>query len=175
MFERNCLKCNKTKTFKTKRGFDIAKERNSLCGSCSHIGKNHPMYGKCHSKHAIEKMRMAKLGNKNPNKRSDVRNKISENRRGKCMGNKNPNWRPRGKEYTKWQEYKFTVRQITRQQPLHLLENFDKRGKCKYHLDHKISIYDGFKKHISVNVIGNISNLQMLWWKDNLRKNKNSV
>jgi hypothetical protein len=67
------------------------------------------------------------------------------------------------------------VKNITKRQPLETLENFDKRGFRKYHLDHKFSIHEGFMRDISPKIIGHISNLQMLWWKDNLQKGRVSI
>lgn len=45
-----------------------------------------------------------------------------------------------------------------------------KRGQYSYHLDHKFSLYEGYKQNIPVEVISHWSNLQLLWWKDNLQK-----
>ena len=55
----------------------------------------------------------------------------------------------------------------TNKQPLHLLENYDKRGHLStkddaYHLDHIIPISYGFENSIDPKIIGDISNLQML-------------
>lgn len=81
------------------------------------------------------------------------------------------------KSLPKWKLYKTKVRRITEQQSLHTLKNFDKRGRAgtkgAYQVDHKISIYEGFKKGISANIIGCIENLQMLPWKENLLKRDN--
>lgn len=70
--------------------------------------------------------------------------------------------------------YRIDVRRITEKQPLHLLENYDKRSvngtEGGYTLDHKISIIRGFKENIPAEVIGNIDNLQMIPWKENIQK-----
>jgi len=55
----------------------------------------------------------------------------------------------------------------TNKQPLHLLENYDKRGHLStkddaYHLDHIMPISYGFENSIDPKIIGEISNLQML-------------
>jgi len=39
-----------------------------------------------------------------------------------------------------------------------------------WHIDHKFSILEGYKQKISPLVIGNINNLEMLPWKENLKK-----
>jgi len=67
------------------------------------------------------------------------------------------------------------VRDITKQQPIYLLENYDKRGRADldgnaYHLDHKISISYGFHNNISPKEIGDINNLRFIYWKDNIIK-----
>lgn len=63
----------------------------------------------------------------------------------------------------------------TEKQPLHLLENIEKRSEHSknpdaYHLDHIVPISYGFKKQISPEIIGDISNLQMLPWLENILK-----
>ena len=66
------------------------------------------------------------------------------------------------------------VRIQTNKQPINTLTNFDKRGKSgvdgAYQLDHKYSIIEGFKNKIDPKIIGHISNLEMLSWEENLRK-----
>lgn len=73
-----------------------------------------------------------------------------------------------------WKAYRLDVWRITNQQPLHLLENFDKRGvngqTGAYTLDHIISIKKGFIENISPEEVGHISNLQMLPWEENITK-----
>jgi len=73
-----------------------------------------------------------------------------------------------------WRAYKIDVWRITNQQPLHLLENYDRRGingeNGAYTLDHIISIRKGFNEGISPERIGGIQNLQMLPWLDNITK-----
>jgi hypothetical protein len=62
----------------------------------------------------------------------------------------------------------------TRQQPLETLLNFKKRGMSgidgAYQIDHKLSINFGFLNSIPPYIIGNINNLEMLPWKDNIIK-----
>lgn len=70
----------------------------------------------------------------------------------------------------KYKKYHDDVRRLTKKQPIYTLENYDKRGKYGYHLDHIKSIYYGFINDIPAETIANINNLQMLWWIDNLRK-----
>lgn len=73
-------------------------------------------------------------------------------------------------------KYRRKVLWVTNQQEIQALQNFDKRGKAgqpgAYNLDHKYSIIEGFKNNIEPKVIGNIHNLEMLPWKDNVKKHK---
>jgi len=79
-------------------------------------------------------------------------------------------------EYSDWELYAYKVRRLTEKQPLHTLENYEKRGfvteKDAYHLDHIISIYKGFQNNIPIHIIADISNLQMLPAIENIKKGK---
>jgi hypothetical protein len=70
------------------------------------------------------------------------------------------------------------VWRITYQQPLSTLENYDKRGNAgnigAYQIDHIYPISKGFIEGINPEIIGNIKNIQMLPWYENIRKS-NSV
>ena len=73
-----------------------------------------------------------------------------------------------------WEKYRNEVWRITNSQPLQLLENFDKRGQSgqegAYQIDHMYSILKGFKNNVPPALIGNIGNLQMIPWLENLKK-----
>lgn len=69
-----------------------------------------------------------------------------------------------------YDRYARLVWKYTRKQDLNSLDNFDKRGVLSYHIDHKFSIFEGFKQGILPQIIGDISNLEMLYYKDNVRK-----
>jgi hypothetical protein len=63
--------------------------------------------------------------------------------------------------------YRYHVKRITEQQPLHLLPNHEKRaayGKADdpHQVDHKFSVVQGFLNNIPPYIIGHISNLEML-------------
>jgi len=70
--------------------------------------------------------------------------------------------------------YSRIVRKLTEKQPVHLLENFDKRGTVgkedAYHLDHKIPVKYGFDNNILPYIIADIKNLEMIPAIDNIRK-----
>jgi len=73
------------------------------------------------------------------------------------------------------QKYRLEVWRITNKQPLHILENFDKRGKSRkgtdnYQVDHIIPIIRGYETGISPEVIGDIKNLRMIHWKQNIKR-----
>jgi len=75
----------------------------------------------------------------------------------------------------KFKKYHQKVRSITNKQDLQSLSNFDKRGKAgedgAYHLDHKYSIAEGFRNDVNPEIIGNIANLEMIPWEENMMKN----
>lgn len=71
--------------------------------------------------------------------------------------------------------YKKEVWKITCKQPLHTLENHDLRGFRNHHLDHIISIWDGFHEGIAPEIIGDISNLRFVHYKDNMLKGRKSI
>jgi hypothetical protein len=67
-------------------------------------------------------------------------------------------------------KYYSKVTSITKKQDITILPNHKKRGKYKWELDHIIPIAYGWRKKISPHTIGDISNLQMLPWRENLLK-----
>jgi hypothetical protein len=48
------------------------------------------------------------------------------------------------------------------------------RGRKKYNLDHKYSVYDGFINGIQPEIISSVNNLQILPEHENISKHKNS-
>jgi len=81
------------------------------------------------------------------------------------------------KKLNEFKLYKRKVISVTKKQPIHLLQNFNKRGVSgidgNYHLDHKFSIVEGFKQNISPEFIGNINNLEFIPWIENVKKRTN--
>ena len=77
----------------------------------------------------------------------------------------NGHWKTE-EEKTDYKKYNALVYRATYSQPIHLLENFEKRAKAgvpgAYHLDHNFSIFDGFNQSISPDIIGHIENLKMI-------------
>ena len=70
----------------------------------------------------------------------------------------------------KFQEYRNKVGRESARYNLQLLENFDKRGPKEYHLDHKYSVFEGFKNNVPVEIIGHVCNLEMLRYDENTSK-----
>jgi len=72
--------------------------------------------------------------------------------------------------------YKQKVWAETKRNDLTILENYDRRNKLDYHLDHMYSIFEGFRNNVDTYIIGHIENLRMLPYKENLSKfNKCSI
>lgn len=70
--------------------------------------------------------------------------------------------------------YRRKVWAVTRKQPLHELENFEQRGREEYHVDHVLSIREGFDRGIDPEIVGHISNLRMLPAESNRSKGARS-
>jgi hypothetical protein len=66
-----------------------------------------------------------------------------------------------------FKEYKKEVLRLTKLQPLETLDNYKKKG---FELDHKISIYFGFKNDIDASLISCIDNLKYIPKEENLFK-----
>lgn len=78
-----------------------------------------------------------------------------------------------------YRDYYRLVQLVTAKQPLHLLDNFEKRGVIgkdddAHHVDHIVSIYDGFMNDVPAEIIGNICNLQCIPGYVNITKRNDS-
>ena len=168
--EKHCIKCTQNRP--------EFKERISECQR----GENNSFYGKKHSSDNLKLYSKLASGENNPmygiggmagkthsdetkNKQSIARSKY---------------WDLHGiKGRTQFGEYRRLVDNLTRKQPIQLLEHFEKRGVAgkdgAYHLDHVISVYDGYHTGMDANEISNISNLRFIPWLENQRKWKNSL
>jgi hypothetical protein len=67
------------------------------------------------------------------------------------------------------------VRSLTEKQPLHLLDNFLKRGKQTFHVDHIIPIIYGYNNNIPADEIAHINNLRIISATENLQKSCNLI
>ena len=88
---------------------------------------------------------------------------------------RNPNFPYNTKE---WKGYLNTVRKRSYRTYKKFKEEINpldfKLGKKSYHLDHKYSIHDGFRNSVPVSAMSCKENLQILPYKENLRKNNRS-
>ena len=183
----NCTKCNKLLTYTNKGSWFNAKKRKEdrgslLCKPCQDenariVNKNNP---KITGRPKGSKTSPEKLINHSRPGAGKRLNKIKETTAyGKWLDNtiKTRGWKS-WEDYTTnikgYKQYRTNVLRITNQQPLHLLEHFEKRGVNgqigAYTLDHIISVKRGFIENIPAEKIGDISNLQMLPWEENITK-----
>jgi len=79
-------------------------------------------------------------------------------------------WKPDDPEYSEFKKYRRKVYYWTSKNNLNVLENSDKRGRGRYHLDHKYSIAEGFRNKVSPKIIGSIDNLEFLHYTTNIKK-----
>lgn len=80
---------------------------------------------------------------------------------------------------SKWDRYTRLVWNHTNRNDLSVLENFNLRGRVDidndaYHLDHIVSITDGFNNGIPAEIIGSIHNLRFIPAYDNMNKKQRS-
>ena len=97
-----------------------------------------------------------------------------ECKQGCCLFNlyTDPN---RLKEFEKYYKIVNKETYITKKKFFYKIENIELQGKKhKYALDHKYSIYDGFKNNIDPKIIGHYKNLECISESENLKKNRNS-
>jgi hypothetical protein len=147
-FKRNCPECSKELRYVNERTVARANKQNAVCNSCSSkIYKKSWQY--VIKDDHVKKMAAKKAGYDTYEAyMTDLDNK---------------------------KRYYREVRKITRKQDISILENYDKlRGLCgvegAYQLDHITPISVGYEKNIVPNIIGDIRNLQIIPWKDNLLK-----
>jgi|GEM_PF-6072544 len=142
------------------------------------LGKNNPMYGKKHTEEAVNKMKGERpdfipwnAGKKFPGMC------VQQNRSGENNAYVKHVLEEESISYEDYlgriddkELYYRLVDSITKKQPIHLLEHYDKRGKKSYHLDHIYPISKGFKNKIPPEIIGDLSNLRFIPWLDNIQK-----
>ena len=144
---RSCPKCDKPLYYSRKEYLDRAEKDHSICNSCSTKKyQKGVMIGTTEDQR--RKMRATKAGFKD--------------------------WEEYERLMPEKKKYKAEVWKITYRQPIKDFKHFDKRGRCgvegAYQIDHIISVSEGFKKEISPDIIGDISNIRMIPWKENLLK-----
>lgn len=141
-------------------------------------GENNPMFGKHHSEETKKLMSLKKenyipwiKGKKLPGLFKDIDRTGKNNAYVKyLLKTENITYEEYLERLKTKEGYYKMVRNITNLQPIHLLENFDKRGVLSYHLDHIYPIAKGFENNIPPSIIGDISNLRFIHWEDNIEK-----
>ena len=73
-------------------------------------------------------------------------------------------------EHTAFEQYKRKVWAETKRNNLNLLENYEKRGRTNYHLDHMYSVWQGFKDKTPPEITGHFCNLKMIPFTENISK-----
>lgn len=202
-WERICSQCGSTVYHKSKKVRNRENKKKSMCKSCSNrliprgwvlnpnlqkSLKTRKKNNYHHSEETKQKIRISKLGSKNPmasGLTDEHKRKISQTLKdrpvtwGDKISKSLKKFHKKRREENaqiipKKHQYNLHIRRITKQQPIHLLENYEKRGRAGqigvYQLDHIISKNYGFKNNILPEIIGEISNLRMIPWQENLKK-----
>jgi len=148
---RKCPNCKKSLGYKSKYARDRAEKSGSVCNPCSNI-----LYKKSWSyvikNEHIQKMAAKKAGYETYSAYMD--------------------------DLEAKKKYFREVRALTRKQDITILPNYERllenRGlngiSGAYQLDHIISVSEGYRQNISPKQIADISNLQIIPWKENLLK-----
>jgi hypothetical protein len=144
-------------------------------------GENNPMFGvsQTNPNSLSNLIRNAWTGKKQPIEANEKRaNKLIGIKRSQETINKTRQtkidkgifWKPDDPEYLEFKKYRRKVYYWTSKNDLTQLENYNKRGRVGFHLDHKYSITEGFKNKVPPKVIGSIDNLEFICYTDNLSK-----
>jgi hypothetical protein len=144
-------------------------------------GENNPMFGvsQTNPNSLSNLIRNAWTGKKQPIEANEKRaNKLIGIKRSQETINKTRQtkidkgifWKPDDPEYLEFKKYRRKVYYWTSKNDLTQLENYNKRGRFGFHLDHKYSITEGFKNKVPPKVIGSIDNLEFICYTDNLSK-----
>lgn len=177
MKTRNCPVCGKELLYPNHNSFYRARKNNSKCNSCKQVGENNSFFGKKHSNKTKELYSQTRKGENNSmyGKPSAMLGKRHREETIKKQSEKRMEWwKKMGANPTEFERYRNKVDTLTAKQPIHLLENFDKRGVAgadgAYHLDHIVSAWYGFHNNIPAEQIAHISNLRMIPWMENQTK-----
>lgn len=162
-------------TCKLKYGVDYASQskifRNQVKETLkSKYGVENPMHSN-DIKQTLKENNLVKYGYENPASSPDIIEKITATKE------KNGSIISRSKisEKTKYYRDVMNVSKQSYRINLHKInpENLPRR-KDKFHLDHIFSISEGFKNGIPPEIIGHWTNLRMVWFSKNTRKNYRS-
>lgn len=180
-FQTKKIPWNKGKTWNEIFGEDKADELKNLFKKYF-SGEKNPMFGHHHSDSSKYKMSQLKqgyipwnTGKKFPGMFNHV-NRLGENNAyiKYVLKEENITYNEYLSRLTDKEKYYKAVIRITRLQNINILENYDKRAKAPeenaYHLDHIYPVSMGFHNNIPPEIIGDISNLRFIHWKENLKK-----
>jgi len=128
---------------------------------------------KVHSNATPEQVRQRKANiklafdNLTPEQKQAIKDKIRK------TNENNGNWITED-QVENFKDYSRLVWRYTNANDLSVLENIENRGMApdEYHLDHRYSIFQGFRDDVPAKIIGSIDNLEMLVSGQNLSKNK---
>lgn len=141
---------HKNKEWIERKSLNISKAIESRGG---HSGENNPMFGRKHLDQSKEKM-STKAKNRDPICYSkSTKTKISK-------GIAIPKEKKSSWEIYKEQVMNYTYKNWKKHQKKINPKNFE-RGK-NYELDHKFSIFEGFKQNVSPEIIGHYVNLELI-------------
>ena len=145
-------------------------------------GNHNPMFGKSHSTRSKQKMSEAKngiipwnTGKKYPGIFSHI-NRLGENNAyiKHILETENISYDQYKARLSDKERYYRAVMSITKMQAISILEHYDKRARGPdehaYHLDHIYPVIRGFENGIPPELIGDISNLRFIPWKENVTK-----
>ena len=172
---RLCPLCNAELKYTGKHHIKTSREaeiKSRTCKSCSVSGTNNPMYGKpAWSKGKKRPDHSKWLKENNPMFDLNYRDKYFLSQFGMTA----EAWAE-----TKDDRYLYVleVLRITKKQPLHTLENFDRIGRVEhggYAIDHIYPKSKGFDNKIPAELIGDIKNLQIIPGIENSKKREKII
>ena len=167
---RNCPSCSMELIYTGKNHIKTSREaetKSRICKSCASAGQNNPMYGKpswSKGKLRPEHSSFLKENNVMFNDACRDRYFIAQ------FGMTAAQWAE-----TKDDRYLYVldVLRVTKKQPLHTLDNFNKIGHISlggYAVDHIYPKSKGFDNKIPAELIGDIKNLQIIPGLENSKK-----
>jgi len=198
----DCPTCGKPKYSKAKKkpsGTLLQQLKTWECYSCSRKGEKNPSYGKAKTEEWKQKVSEKNKGCigywtgkrhtiESNQKRSASLIKSYETKKRKADGYLislgMENGLAKGLTRNEYEQlisnkqlYYNEVHKITKRQNIKSLKHYEKRGKSRkgtdnYQLDHIIPISEGFRNNIDPNIIGEITNLRFIPWKENILRNK---
>jgi hypothetical protein len=172
---RTCPLCDNELTYNGKNHKKTSREaenKQRVCKSCSSAGQSNPMYGKPSWSKGKKRPGHSKwLKENNPMFDQQCRDNYFLSQFGMTA--------------EKWAEtkdarylYILEVLRVTKRQPLHTLENYDKIGRLEnggYAIDHIYPKSKGFDNKIPAELIGDIKNLQIIPGLENSKKREKII